>query len=325
MISKNYRSYNFMNARQLSRINYYNALAMLAAATLSVVIPFELVLLSYAILGPAHYLTEISWLGDRQFFTLKKYDWLFIVVVVIISLLLKLPFANLLFYTFGLSFILMVVKANTGRALGLLILIIAGYFLLTNNLLRIIFGLYVPTLIHVYVFTGVFLLSGALKNKTISGYLALVIFLACPIFLSVLFTNYHVTPTAWAISNYGHFRNLTTTTLRTRSINIYTNKAAITLTRIIAFAYTYHYINWFSKTRVINWHRIPLARSIIIGLLWLASVALYFYNYRLGIKWLFMLSLAHVILEFPLNHRSFIGIGKEISARFGRFKQTQVD
>ena len=31
---------------------------------------------------------------------------------------------------------------------------------------------------------------------------------------------------------------------------------------------------------------------------------------RLGFRWLFRLSFAHVFLEFPLNHQSFIGIGK---------------
>jgi hypothetical protein len=40
---------------------------MLLASCLAIVIPFELVLLSYAVLGPAHYLTEISWLSGNNF------------------------------------------------------------------------------------------------------------------------------------------------------------------------------------------------------------------------------------------------------------------
>jgi len=300
------------------RINYYNILAMLAASCLAIFIPFELVLLSYAILGPAHYLTEISWLKGRQFFTLKKYDYLLIIAVVIMSLLLKLPAANLIFYTFGLSFILLTIKGSLNRLLGFIIIIIAGYFLLTNNLLCTIFGLYVPTLIHVYIFTGAFLLFGVLKDKNVSGYIAFFTFLVCPVLLCVLFNNYHSAPTTWAMGNYKHFASLNTTTLRSQSINIYTNKASIILTRLIAFAYTYHYINWFSKTSVIKWHRISVIKAVIIGIIWLASVILYFYNYRLGIKWLFMLSLVHVILEFPLNHRSFIGIGRELKLKLSR-------
>ncbi len=298
-----------------NRINYYNILAMLAASCLAVFIPFELVLLSYAILGPAHYLTEISWLKGRQFFILKKYDYLVIIVVIIVSLLLNLPSANLIFYTFGLSFILLSLRGSLNRLLAFIILIIAGYFLLTNNILRTIFGLYVPTLIHVYVFTGAFMLFGALKDKIVSGYLSFIVFLICPVLLCVLFTSYHNTTAAWAISNYRDFGKLNTTTLRNQSIDIYTSQASIILTRLIAFAYTYHYINWFSKTRIINWHRISITRAVIIGLIWAASVALYFYNYRLGIKWLFLLSPVHVILEFPLNQRSFIGIGRELRSR----------
>src|SRR5690242_8307547 len=41
---------------------------LLAALAVSYALPFELLLLSYAILGPAHYFTEINWLYDRKFF-----------------------------------------------------------------------------------------------------------------------------------------------------------------------------------------------------------------------------------------------------------------
>ncbi|MDB5024894.1 MAG: hypothetical protein JWP78_2649 [Mucilaginibacter sp.] len=300
---------------QLNRINYYNIVAMLASACLAVIIPFELVLLSYAILGPAHYLTEISWLKGKQFFTLKKYDYLIIVAILIVALVFRFSYANILFYTFGLSLLLLLIKGNIKRMLAAIILIIAGYFLLSHNIPRTIFGLYMPTLIHVYVFTGAFLLLGALKNKNVSGYISFFTFLICPLLLCTLFTAWHRTPIDWGVINYGSFTRLNTTTLRIQAVNIYTNGASILLTRVIAFAYTYHYLNWFSKTPIINWHRISLTRAVIIGLMWAASVTLYFYNYRIGYKWLFLLSLLHVVLEFPLNHRSFMGIGKELKNR----------
>src|ERR1700720_2040252 len=41
---------------------------MLAALVLAFALPFELVVFSYAVLGPAHYLTEISWLHERSYF-----------------------------------------------------------------------------------------------------------------------------------------------------------------------------------------------------------------------------------------------------------------
>ncbi|QEC75317.1 hypothetical protein [Mucilaginibacter ginsenosidivorax] len=300
----------------VNRINYYNILGMLAAACLAIVIPFELVLISYATLGPLHYFTEISWLNGKRYFTLKKYDPLFIAGVVVISVLLKLPYPYVIYYAFGLSFILLVIPGAIMRVIVFTVIVALGYFLLTNNILRTIFGLYLPTLIHVYVFTGSFLLLGALKNKDFSGYLAFFTFLICPVLLCVLFTGLHNAPAQWAMHNYGHFANLNTTTLRSKTIDLYNNKTSIILTRFIAFAYTYHYINWFAKTSVINWHRITITRATIIGILWLASVGLYFYNYNLGIRWLYILSLAHVILEFPLNQRSFMGIGRELRGRF---------
>ena len=90
------------------------------------------------------------------------------------------------------------------------------------------------------------------------------------------------------------------------------------VSRLIAFAYTYHYLNWFSKTQVIQWHKVPKLRFIAVIVLWVASVGLYVYDYAVGFKWLFLLSFAHVLLEFPLNHQSFIGIGREIGAIISR-------
>src|SRR3954467_15649173 len=41
---------------------------MFAALGITYLVPFELLLLSYVVLGPAHYFTEISWLHDRKYF-----------------------------------------------------------------------------------------------------------------------------------------------------------------------------------------------------------------------------------------------------------------
>src|SRR5258708_27964771 len=54
---------------------------MLGSAVLAFAYPFELFLLVYAFLGPLHYLTEISWLHDRNYYTQGKYDWLLLLVV----------------------------------------------------------------------------------------------------------------------------------------------------------------------------------------------------------------------------------------------------
>jgi hypothetical protein len=98
-------------------------------------------------------------------------------------------------------------------------------------------------------------------------------------------------------------------------VNVYTSELVMRLVRFIAFAYTYHYLNWFSKTSIIQWHAVPASRLAIIALAWLVSVALYAVNYDLGLRWLFLLSLAHVLLELPLNHKSFLEIAGELRRR----------
>src|ERR1700733_3954794 len=49
-------------------INAVHLGLMLAALAITYLVPFELLLLSYVVLGPAHYFTEFSWLHDRKYF-----------------------------------------------------------------------------------------------------------------------------------------------------------------------------------------------------------------------------------------------------------------
>src|SRR3989442_13654470 len=85
-----------MTNKKLSvdQVNYLNIGLMLLAMTLALARPFELFLLAYALLGPLHYLTEISWLHDKRYFTKGKHDYLLLVfvgVVVTIASLNLIP------------------------------------------------------------------------------------------------------------------------------------------------------------------------------------------------------------------------------------------
>jgi hypothetical protein len=57
------------------KINSINIGLMLISCIAAFVMPFEVFLFAYAVLGPLHYLTEISWLHDRQYFAKGKYDY----------------------------------------------------------------------------------------------------------------------------------------------------------------------------------------------------------------------------------------------------------
>ena len=78
----------------LHQINHLNTALMVMSVAIAAVLPFELFLFAYAILGPAHYLTQISWLHDRNYFTTGRWDFLFL-------LLLTIPLALRFFYGQG--------------------------------------------------------------------------------------------------------------------------------------------------------------------------------------------------------------------------------
>ena len=197
------------------QINYLNIGLMLVSFAAALLLPFEVFLISYAILGPLHYLTEISWLHDRNYFTVAKWDWIPLVVLAVIFVLgasnimgetwamwesIGLgavgSFLNdfnyeLLFVAFGLALIMVFVKEWKYRALwtGLLLLLAWLVYLPANepdtgNAARAghpmvsIFGIYLPTLIHTYVFTGAFILFGALKRSSRTGYASFFVFRA---------------------------------------------------------------------------------------------------------------------------------------------------
>ena len=101
---------------------------------------------------------------------------------------------------------------------------------------------------------------------------------------------------------YGAFEQLNMLLLRFIPVT------AVGVMRFIAFAYTYHYLNWFSKTSIIRWHEVSRVRGAGIIAVWAAGVGLYLYSYQLGFAVFYVLSVVHVMLEFPLNHQSIVNL-----------------
>jgi hypothetical protein len=263
-----------------------------------------------------------------------------------------------------------------------------------NNSNTVIFALtsLVPTLIHVYLFTGLFMLFGSLKTRSVSGMWQMVGFVVIPFILVFMLpvnpkennltefgkNAYYANGDGFFFTNISimeHFKlaeepkmtnkqylsnfvndakskqnipayerkrindslkgNLNKPYIVEMKGNKYYGKAipvkyalgkydkesywdtvfyssiGIMLMRFIAFAYLYHYLNWFSKTEIIQWHKVPKLRFASVILLWVISSVFYAYDYSLGLSLLFFLSFSHVLLEFPLNIISIVGIGKE--------------
>ena len=467
-----------------AKINYFNIGLMLMSAVFAFLMPFETFLFAYAFLGPLHYLTEISWLHDKQYFTKGKYDFTFLLMIGVvlsiaafandfrflnfdlspplvdaktdfvswyysmsigdISIMLalfsavlfvlfkdiKLKLVSILimylivYFSFNLDmdllgiFILMAIFSaalyvfvkNLYLKIACIALLYAGIyyayspdwfgldteFLSQEEIIEaqsekgkfknssVVFALtsLVPTLIHVYVFTGLFMLFGALKSRSKTGLLSIVFFLAVPfILVKVIPVNkqgnylssygteaYYADGTGFFNTNVSIMRQFELSENMTNndyidyfvkdsvekerlmvmfqdSLNkdfiiqneehpnfmkpialadvkqgnykdnwwsaVFLSSAGIMLMRFIAFAYLYHYLNWFSKTEIIRWHKVPKIRFVGVIALWIVACGLYIYDYAIGLSFLFFLSFTHVLLEFPLNITSIIGIGKE--------------
>ena len=337
-------------------INFANIILMLVSCAIAFVLPFELFLFSYAVLGPLHYLTEISWLHKSNYYTKNKYDFLWLVVFGLLTtissifpkIMEKITKAvvtilpgletwdigsNVMFVGFMLSLIFVLIKTNYVRFLAVFLLVIISFIFQDNNFYALFFTVFLPTLIHVFIFTFIFLLYGAMKSNSASGYASAVVMIGCSIACLFLFPGY----TGHQISDYVRESYKDFSAVNFHIINlfhlqdlshagadifgvIYNSSTGVVVMRFIAFAYTYHYLNWFSKTSVIKWHEVPKVRMAIVLILWLSAIGFYAYNYNLGLKVLFLLSFMHVYLEFPLNFHSFIGMGRVAKGWFQKPK-----
>lgn len=314
---------------------------MIVSCVAAFLFPFELFLFSYAVLGPLHYLTEISWLHERNYFTESRPGkrkqrahggWLTLVAITTLLLIIGFVSAEILgvFYSpkWEITFLylvfisaLLITEAQKNRqrfwvlllALALLVPLAASHY-------YIILAFFLVTIIHVFLFTGAFIFFGALKGKSVSGLLSLVVFLLCAVSFFVYVPAGHGAGD-YIRGSYRSFNALNAELIKlfrlgqgTSAGEVYGSQNGVMIMRLIAFAYTYHYLNWFSKTSIIKWHEVSKNRIAVIAVVWLASLALYAYNYDTGMAVLYFISVLHVMLEFPLNHRTFAGIGRELYA-----------
>ncbi len=307
-------------------INLTNMALMLISTVVSFIIPFKLFLFVYAVLGPLHYLTEISWLDKKNFFIKQKLQiWPYILIAILLSIGLFNEKSAVRYFSVSLIICVVVYtlclvfsgKNLLSLAISVAVLIISLLIKADRiTFLVLSFGIFLPTVVHVFLFTGFFVLSGAVKNKSVTGYLSLVVFVGCAISFALIHTpNAEILSLAEKgyIQKYFSILNksiagLFNINLVNNSTDIFELPAMIAVQRFIAFAYTYHYLNWFSKTTVIKWHEVSKSRLAIIAILWVLSVVFYYIDFRLGFMVLFLLSMLHVFLELPLNVISIKGI-----------------
>ena len=189
-------------------IDITNIGLMILSCALAYVMPFELFLFSYAVLGPLHYLTEITWLKKRDCFANGKSDYIFLIVpcviltfIVLVATYNQLPvvkdlyefclsffgshflnFSNvMIFVAFFSALAFVMFKDGLYKLIFIFIALIAGLLIQDSQPFLIFFAIFLPTLIHVFVFTGLFIIQGALKNRSATGIASAVVFILCAV------------------------------------------------------------------------------------------------------------------------------------------------
>lgn len=315
------------------RIDIFNLLLLVLSLLIAILLPFETFLFAYAVLGPLHYLTEINWLNNRNFFSReKKHIWILIFLTVLISIPtltygrfaladkglihkivrpISLEYSDIIFISF-LTAIGLVFLRKWSQLIPLLTFGLGiTYFLRAIPFFSIIIGVFLPTLIHVYFFTLAFMLLGIFRSKSKVGIVTFTLALLCPLLIFILPWELSLSMINNSMINKyleNGFQDVNVTLANfftsegTSAEMLIVSKVGIKIQTFIAFAYLYHYLNWFSKISVIGWLKNTSGKKLsLIGGAWCISVFLYYFDYQLGLTVLFFMSLLHVILEFPLN------------------------
>ncbi|MFT3795748.1 hypothetical protein [Flavobacterium sp.] len=307
-------------------------------------LPFELFLFSYAILGPLHYLTEINWLKQKKYF-IKHPGWIWLLVVPMTAVSLPIlakPFLNetwedtflftilrfisdqysvIILFSF-IAAIGLITFRKAGQTILFLVLSLAAAWLIVTYIpaIYIFTGIFLPTLFHVYIFTLLFMIYGTLQSGSKAG-VASIVFL---LFVPLIIAGSNIVPGEYLISQFTRdtFDQTGMVTLNRNLVELLDSKRqtfsnlspiGIKTQIFVAFAYTYHYLNWFSKTTVIGWHKnLTQAKTIAVISIWVIFMGLYLYDFKIGMIAAYFLSMGHIFLEFPLNMTSIKAIALKI-------------
>ena len=285
---------------------------LLLAFAVAYLVPFELLLLAYVVLGPAHYFTEISWLHDRSYFLPHRGIAIGLVALAIAAALIE----NAAWFGFAMWVALVVcaMLAATKSAVESMVLFMVAIglaaMMYANGASFAVAGILIPTLVHVSLFTLVFMTLGAWRSSSLTQAMLVVVYLVAITAILLAPPTAEVRIPAFAQAAKAYFGNVGPALSRLFGVPGLTLDTR--LTSVLAFVYTYHYLNWFIKADVIRWADIPRARLALVAAASAGSTALYFYDYAFGFTVLLALSLTHILLEFPLNSLALRQLGGAI-------------
>lgn len=313
-------------ARLLTDQHRSNFLALLVSAAAAIAAPLQTFLIVYAFIGPLHYLTEIAWLRKKNFYSanglLASPAYVLIASVLAIAVSADIYFhRGITAYSIGLLVLLSL--STRVRNPWLLLAAVATGLLAhhTFHAFDLFLAAILPTIVHVYVFTLLFMLTGLIREKkrSLLAWVNPALLLTLPVLLLTLRRQYASPRPYWIaaergfVSIHGYLVHLLGSNLHPDA-TILADPAAAGVLRVLAFIYLFHYLNWFTKTELLQWHHVSARSWTAILFLYAISTGIYIWNFTIGFYIVNFLSLLHVFLEFPLNWHT----GEFLTASFGR-------
>lgn len=283
------------------RTDIVNLFLIVASCAIAHVAPLKLLAFSYAILGPGHYLTEIAWLDKRGYFSPRKAFPIFaaaisvsLVTVAFLPMgIVSMPLsATLLAVGMGGSVVMAGVDRRStlvgvGMAVCVSVLVWnAGWAAQTVTVL-------LPTVVHVFVFTALFMMAGARRANSKYGRAGMWTLVGGA-------ASFIVLPTAHLVADNQPILQLFVPVADMLSPGWDTRSAF----GFLAFAYTYHYLNWFSKVEVIRWHAVSTKAKATMSIMYAGLLGVYLWSFAWGLRVSLLLSVLHIVCEFPLNWRT---------------------
>src|SRR5262249_40980409 len=159
-----------------------------------------------------------------------------------------------------------------------------------NGMAIAVLGILLPTLVHVSLFTLVFMTLGAYRSGERAQWLLVGVYLAAIGLILIVPPTAATLIPSFGKSAHDYFANVAPAL--GRLFGIPGLELDTRLTSLLAFVYTYHYLNWFIKAEVIRWSAMTGKRLALVAAASGISTALYFYDYALGFTVLLAFSLA---------------------------------
>ena len=302
-------------AADVAAVDRLNTGLLLLSLGVALILPFHLFLVAYAVLGPLHYLTQLRWLHRRRYFipsTAPRFAlWLgagLAVAAVAPAALGLQPPAGLQATVALCALAIAAAMSWAPSPRGLIGALGAGLAVafLTADQPAVAFALTVlmPTVVHVWLFTLFFMLFGAFRANSAVGKLNAALLLTAPFVLAMASSVPYVSlaPSSLSVFVDGGFADLNVRLTAFLGLDAGDARTVRTVQAFLAFAYAYHYLNWFTKTSIIGWQAGLTRRSkrVLLGL-WLVFSGIYAIDFSLGVATSFVLSVLHVYAELPLD------------------------